>query len=181
MKLLCVLTLAAALGLTGCGAGDETSPAGSTGDSEPEAALPDVARVVCEPDGTRLDTQSVRPQRDGVHLDVVNETGEDRSISVLDPQGGGLGEGAPAGTSTMVVALGPGTLEVTCSDPLAAVEQGSPLEVVDEDGLWISTNLDCTEGFSGTSDYTPDARGDADPLTSYWMACPAGCAGTCTS
>lgn len=165
VKLLCVLTLAAALGLTGCGAGEETSPAGSTGGSEPEATLPDVARVVCEPNGTRLDTQSVKPQPDGVHLEIVNETGEDRSISVSDPQGGGLGEGAPVGTSTMVVDLGPGTLEVTCSDPLADVAQGSPLEVVDEDGLWTSTTLDCTEGFSGTSDYTPDARGDADPLT----------------
>lgn len=165
MKLLGALTLAAALGLTGCGAGEETSPGSPNASSEPEVALPDMARVVCEPEGTRLETQSVKPQPDGVHLEIVNETGKERAISVLDPQGGGLGQGAPAGTSTIVVDLGPGTLEVMCSDPLADVAQGSPLEVVDEDGLWISTTLDCTEGFSGTSDYTPDARGDADPLT----------------
>lgn len=165
VKLLCVLALAAALGLAGCGAGEETNPEGPNASSEPGVALPDVAHVVCEPEGTRLETQSVKPQPDGVHLEIVNETGKERAISVLDPQGGGLGQGAPVGTSTMVVALGPGTLEVTCSDPLVDVAQGSPLEVVDEGVLWISTTLDCTEGFSGTSDYTPDARGDADPLT----------------
>ena len=165
VKLLCALTLAVALGLAGCGAGQEVGPAGSTGSSEPDAGLPDVARVVCEPDGTRLETESVKPQPDGVHLEVVNETGEERAVSVLDPQGDGLGQGAPAGTSTIVVDLGPGALEVTCSDPRADVEQGSSLEAVDEDGVWISTTLDCTEGFSGTSDYTSDAQGDADPQT----------------
>lgn len=165
VKLLCALTLAVALGLTGCGAGEETSPGGQTAGSQPEAGLPDVARMVCEANGTRLETPSVKPQPNGVHLEIVNETGEERAISVLDPEGGGLGQGAPVGTSTIVVDLGPGSLEVTCSDPRADVEQGSPLEVVDEDAVWISTTLDCTEGFSGTSDYTPDARGDANPLT----------------
>jgi hypothetical protein len=165
VKALLVLALATTLGLTACGAGEEGRPAGSTERAEHGVALPDVGRVVCEPNGTRLETQSVKPQPDGVHLEIVNATGKDHSISVLDPQGGGMGESAPVGTSRLVVDLGPGTLEVTCADPLADVEQGSMLEVVDEDGLWISMILDCTVGFSGTSDYTPDARGDADPLT----------------
>lgn len=165
VKALLVLALASTLGLTACGAGEASRPAGSTERAEHGVALPDVGRVVCEPNGTRLETQSVKPQLDGVHLEIVNDMGRARSISVLDPQGGGLGENAPVGTSTLVVDLGPGALEVTCSDPSADVEQGSALAVIDEDGLWISTTLDCTVGFSGISDYTPEARGDADPLT----------------
>jgi hypothetical protein len=166
MRLFLVLAAAAALGLTACGAGDETAPAGSTATSEPRVGLPDTARVVCAVHGTRLETDAVSPQPDGVHLEIVNETGEERSISVLDPRGAGMGQSAPAGTSTLVVALAPGTLEVTCSDLRSEGEpEASMLEVVDEDAVWISTTLDCTLGFSGTSDYTPDARGDADPLT----------------
>jgi hypothetical protein len=167
MRLVLVLAVAAALGLTACGAGDdEAAPAESTETSEPEqVALPDVARVVCAVHGTRLETDTVKPQPDGVHVEVVNETGEERSVSVLDPQGAGMGQSAPAGTSTLVVALAPGALEVTCSDLREEEREGSMLQVVDEDGVWISTTLDCMLGFSGTSDYTPDARGDADPLT----------------
>jgi hypothetical protein len=165
MRLVLVLAVAAALGLTACGAGDETAPAEATETSEPEqAALPDLARVVCAVHGTRLETDTVRPQPDGVHLEVVNETGEDRSISVLDPQGGGMGQSAPAGTSTLVVALAPGTLEVTCSDLREEELEGSMLEVVDEDGVWISTSLGCDEGFSSAGSYTEDARGEPDPL-----------------
>jgi hypothetical protein len=166
MKLVLVLAVAAALGLAACGAGDDTAPAESAESPEPQAALPDVARVVCAVHGTRLETDAVKPQPDGIHLEVVNETGEDRSVSALEPQGGGgLGQSAPAGTSTLVVALAPGTLEITCADLRSEEEpEGSLLEVVDEDGVWISTTLDCTLGFSGTSDYTPGARGDADPL-----------------
>ena len=101
--------------------------------------LPGVARVVCEPNGTRVETPAVKPRANGVHFEIVNETGSDRSFSVLDGRGRGVGENAPVGTSTKIVALGPGLLTVTCSDPLADVEQGTRLEVVDEDGVWVST------------------------------------------
>jgi hypothetical protein len=165
VRLVIALALAAVLGLSACGSEEAAGPARSTGGSEPEAVLPDVARVVCEPNGTRLQTPAVKPQADGVHFEIVNETGSDRSFSVLDGRGGGVGENAPVGTSTKIVALGPGPLTVTCSDPLADVEQGSRLEVVDEDGVWVSTSLDCTTGFSGTIDYVRQAQGDPDPLT----------------
>ena len=160
-----LLAIAAALCLPACGAGEEAEPAGSTDSSDPKTALPDIALVVCDPTGTRLATPTVKPQPDGVHLQIENDTGSERSISVLDPQGGGMGQGAPVGRSELVVDLGPGTLEVACADPRADAKSGSLLEVVDEDGLWISTKLDCTVGFSGVSDYAPDARGDADRLT----------------
>jgi hypothetical protein len=165
VRLPIALALAAVLGLSACGSEEAAGPARSTGGSEPEAVLPDVARVVCEPNGTRLQTPAVKPQADGVHFEIVNETGSDRSFSVLDGRGGGVGENAPVGTAKKIVALGPGPLTITCSDPLADVERGTRLEVVDEDGVWVSTSLDCVSGFSGTIDYVRQAQGDPDPLT----------------
>lgn len=161
-----VLAIAATLGLSACGAAEEVEPVSSTPSSDPAGPLANVARVVCAVHGTRLETDAVKPQPDGVHLEIVNDTGEDRSLSVIESRGGGgFGESAPAGTSTLVLTLAPGTLEISCAGLREERPEGSRLEVVDEDGVWISTTLDCTAGFSGTSDYTPDARGDADPLT----------------
>jgi hypothetical protein len=143
-------------------------PAGSTQSSEPDAPLPEVARVVCqEREAPTIETPAVKPQRDGVHVRFVNETGKELAFSIEDPSEGGMGAGAPQGTSTQVVDLHPGTVSIACYD--AYTEDGSevakaPLEIVDEDGLWASTRLDCVAGFSGTSDYVPEARGKANPL-----------------
>lgn len=166
-----IVVLAAALALPACGAGQETVPAGLTESPEPEAApaLPNVARVVCASGrAPMIETLAVKPQRDGVHVQFVNETDKDLVFSIEDPSEGGLGSGAPRGTSTQVVDLHPGTVSIACYDGLT--EDGSevpraPLEIADEDGVWISAKLDCAAGFSGTSDYVEGARGDSDPHT----------------
>ena len=170
MRLPLVLALAAALALPACGAGQETAPAGPTASPEPEAALPNVARVVCESGlAPTVETPAVKPQRDGVHIEFVNGTGKDLGFSIEDPSEGGLGAGAPPGTSTQIVDLHPGTVTIACYDD--AAEDGSevprsPLEIVDQDGVWISTRLTCSSdtGFSQTVDYMQGARGEADPL-----------------
>jgi hypothetical protein len=86
-----VLIVAAVLALTACGAGPEVRPAGSTESSQTEA-LPDIARVVCQA-GSRpqTETPAVKPQRDGVHIRFVNETGMDLAFSIEDPSEGGIG------------------------------------------------------------------------------------------
>ena len=168
MKLAVLLALAALLGLSACGAGAENRPAVPTESTELEAALPDVALVACEVGRPpRVETPAVKPQRDGVHLEFVNETGKQLSFSVEDPSEGGLGADAPRGSSTQVVDLHPGTVTIACYDAYA--EDGSevpqaPLEIVDQDDVWISAKLTCNELFSGTSDYAQGAQGDADPL-----------------
>lgn len=166
MKLLAVLALALALGLSACGAAEERDPAAApTGESEP-VALPDVARVLCEEDGTRLETPSVKPQGDGIHVEVVNNVNGERSFSVETADGsGGMGLGAPPGTSTQIVDLGPGSLTVSCTDPAVEVEGGEPLEVVDEDGIWVPTTLGCPDQFSQVLDYMEGAKGEtSDPI-----------------
>jgi hypothetical protein len=162
-----VLIVAAVLALTACGAGPEVRPAGSTESSQTEA-LPDIARVVCQA-GSRpqTETPAVKPQRDGVHIRFVNETGMDLAFSIEDPSEGGIGADARQGTSAHVVDLHPGTVSIACYDALT--EDGSevtktPLEIVDEDGVWIPATLTCAEAFSSHADYTVDARGHRDPL-----------------
>jgi hypothetical protein len=67
-------------------------PAGSTQSSEPDAPLPEVARVVCqEREAPTIETPAVKPQRDGVHVRFVNETGKEPAFSIEDPSEGGMG------------------------------------------------------------------------------------------
>jgi hypothetical protein len=163
------LALAAALGLSACGAAEEVEPAGSTASSEPEARLPDIARVVCVPGGPpRIETPAVRPQSDGIHIELVNATGKRLVLSIEDSSGGGMGSDAPRGTSGQVVDLQPGTVAIACyglDEDDGEVAQ-SRLEIVDQDAQWISVELsnDCQVGFSGITDYVPEARGEDDPL-----------------
>jgi hypothetical protein len=155
--------LLAVLAVSGCGA-SEPDPVGVTGTDEP-AALPDVARVVCEPHGARVETPSVRPQRDGVHVEIVNDTGRVLSFSILNDEGGGTGIGVKPGTSAHVVDIEPGAMRVSCTDPAADAVSDVALEVVDEDGVWVSTRLPCPEQVSTQSDYIVGARGEtSDPL-----------------
>ncbi len=162
MTRIAALALAALLGLAACGSGE--SP-----DAAPEAendavALPDVARIVCQADGPPLvETPAVRPQPDGVHLEIVNETGKALYLALLT-----MGSDAPAGTSNRVLDAGPGALTVSCYDALNLGDgepPSAPLEVVDEDGVWVSTQLGCEEQFSQVNDYAIGARGEtSDPL-----------------
>jgi hypothetical protein len=168
MHRILVLLVVALLGLTACGAGEDADsgsgrPAETT---EPTpTALPDVARVVCDGNGARLETTSVRPQPDGIHFEIVNETGSERSVAIQNAQGTGTGMGVPAGTSTHVVDVEPGALTVACTDPATEPGAGEALEVVDEDGIWVSTRLGCAEQFSQVVDYIQGASGETtDPL-----------------
>jgi hypothetical protein len=168
MHRILVLLVVALLGLTACGAGEDadSGSGGPAESTEPEpTALPDVARVVCDENGARLETTSVRPQPDGIHFEIVNETGSERSVAIQNAQGTGTGMGVPAGTSTQVVDVEPGALTVSCTDPATEPGVGEALEVVDEDGIWVSTRLGCAEQFSQVVDYIQGASGETtDPL-----------------
>jgi hypothetical protein len=160
MTRLMLLALVAALGLAACGSMEEPD-AKPQAESQP-TPLPDVARIACKTDGPPVvETPAIKPQADGVHLQTVTETGTDLALVIPT-----LGTNAPKGTSTQIVDLGPGELTVAChSADDFAEPPTSRLEVVDEDGIWVSTELDCPEQFSGVSDYAVGARGEtSDPL-----------------
>jgi hypothetical protein len=166
-----VLALAAVLGLAACGSdpATEAEPMAPTESSEtPEAAVPDVARIVCAAGGTRVETSVVKPRADGVHLEFVNETGKDLAYAIEDADGGGGGAPVPAGGVTEVLDLRPGTVSVACEEESGEDQPagaGSPLEIVDRDGVWISAELACGDTFTSmVADYAAGTKGEADPL-----------------
>lgn len=153
--------------LSACG--QQSGSPGATTAAAERTPLPDLARVVCRPgQPPRIETPAVKPQPDGVHLELVNETEQELTFSIEDPSGGGMGAGAPRGTSTHVADVDPGRMTLACYDPLT--EDGgegetTPLEVVDEDGVWVSTRLDCRKQFSSVIDYALNATGEtSDPV-----------------
>jgi hypothetical protein len=170
VKLLLASVVAAALVVSACGAAQETKS--GRFDSEHRARC---AATRHRPGGlpsrrsAPIETPAVKPRRDGVHLRVVNETGMDLDFSIEDPSEGGMGTGAPPGRSPHVADLHPGTVSISCYD--AYTEDGSEvaqasLEIVDEDGIWVSTRLQCESefAFSQNIGHVSGARGKSDPL-----------------
>jgi hypothetical protein len=166
MKPLLLVALAVLLVVPACGSGEEAGSGSTVAEPQPKpVALPDLARVVCDEQGARVETPAVKPRPDGLHVEIVNETGSERVFS-LSGEDTGLGFGVPPGPTRQVVDLGPGTVTAACSDPASEPEQGgAPLEVVDEDGIWVSTQLACAQQFSQALDYIQGAQGEtSDPL-----------------
>ena len=163
--LLLPLALAAALALTACGAGEKAGSGPTASEAQPAPpAVPAAARVVCGPDGVTVETPMAAPQPDGVHVVVVNETDAERAVS-LSGDTAGLGFPALPGETEEVVDLGPGALTVGCDDPATEPKPGEPIEIVDPEGIWISTELPCGEQFSSVLDYMQGAKGEtSDPL-----------------
>jgi hypothetical protein len=166
MKPLLLVALAVLLALPACGSGEKAGSGSTVAEPQPEpVALPDLAHVVCDEQGARVETPAVKPRPDGLHVEIVNEAGSERAFS-LSGEDTGLGFGVPPGPTRQVVDLGPGTVTAACNDPASEPEQGgAPLEVVDEDGIWVSTQLACDEQFSAVVDYMQGAQGEtSDPL-----------------
>lgn len=127
------------------------------------APLPEVARVVCEPGGTRVETPTVKPQADGIHLEVANATRLDLALEIgVDRASPVMGTNVP---TSEILDLPPGTIWVACrpsrgSGPVSAPPE--PIDIVDEDGLWIAGTgkpAHCARSVTGIVDYVPGARG----------------------
>ena len=59
----------------------------ATGPTSPATPLPDVAVVACTANGTRLLTPAVRPQPDGIHVELRQQSGDPATLS--SDEGGG--------------------------------------------------------------------------------------------
>jgi hypothetical protein len=168
MKLLAVaLAIFSAAVVVGCGQGS-TEPAPPVSQTE-SATLPDVAQIDCEVNGARVATPRVRPQPDGLHLNVENDTGSELAFSVEESETGGQGASAPTGSVDYVWSIPPGKVFVKCTNEEAdpSEVQGAELEVVDRDRLWVSTSLSetCKQASISTADYAVGAKGEmGDPV-----------------
>lgn len=129
--------------------------------------MPDVAEIACDADGARATTLVARPQADGIHIAVTNESDLRLSLLVRGAGGGGGGRDAPPGRSEHVFDLPPGEVEVGCYGP---GEDGSELDdlarvsIADEEGLWVSTELTCGEVRSTIPDWAEDTGERGEPV-----------------
>jgi hypothetical protein len=154
MRLALAVTL---LMLAGCA---EETPRSQLREGKPVAA-PFVEIVCTEDGGTRLWTPVVEVQPDGVHLDVENRAGAQASIN-------GFSLDVAEGRHKAVVKTPPGRMKVACN-PFS--QQGGnkkptkyDLELVDPDGHWVSTGLECeSDAVVGTTSYAPEPIGKGDP------------------
>jgi hypothetical protein len=98
-----------ALVLTACTGSSDLSPTSAR-------PAPATLRVTCSPDGgTRLASDRVRTQVDGVHLQVVDRSGHEGTyLELRDRRGVGLMDPASSRRSWLA-ATGPGPVEIACA------------------------------------------------------------------
>jgi hypothetical protein len=130
-----------------------------TGSSSPEVApLPDVAVVACTADGTRLLTPYVRPQPDGIHVELRQRSGVPATLST--DQGGGWKPG-----EDIVLTAPPGGVRMGCmtdADWNADPPDDSgwvTLDVRDPDHLWVDDRTVGDTCSGSAIDYGSEARG----------------------
>ncbi len=152
MRLLPAFVIAALLA-SGCGPGAANTPPGES------HALPDVARIVCTADGTRLLTPAVRPQPDGVHV-MLSQTGGAPATLETDRGGGDKPCSKP-----LVLTLPPGRANMGCMT-MADWNQDPPrhrawvtLRVVDQGGQWVDDQPAGGTCSQSSIDYAPTATG----------------------
>jgi hypothetical protein len=123
--------------------------------------------VVCETEGTRVLTDQVRLQADGVHVPVDNQLGEDAGFAW-----DGGGDNAPIGETELVIDEAPGVAHVGCrrnEDDGGDRTGFVTLDVVDADGVYregtacapVPSGSDQT-GSGSSIDYLPGTKGSAD-------------------
>ena len=155
MRLLLVSAIVAAAA-SACGSGAAKSPPA-------HRALPDVARIVCTADGTRLVTPAVMPQRDGVHVILSQQGGAPATLST-DHRAGGW----KPGPKPLVLTLPPGSAHLGCMT-MADWNANPPrhrgwvtLRVVDQVGRWVDDHTVGAVCRQSSIDYAPSAAGDAE-------------------
>jgi hypothetical protein len=161
--------LVALVAAVAAGCGQRATEPGPTAPQAEATPLPGVAQIECEVNGARVLTTRVRPQADGVHLEVRNDTGEELAFSAEESKTGGQGASAPPGSVDYVWPLAPGKISVKCTNDEADPSEieGAIFEVVDEEGVWVSTSLadSCKEASMTTADYAMGAQGkEGDPV-----------------
>ena len=158
IRRLAWVAVGAALALAGCADPEEVAD---------DAPLPDAATIVCDASGTTVETPSVRPRLDGLHVVIDNRLDVDPGFAFRFDDGAGGGDNAPPGLSDHTLQAPPGTLEIGCypDDKALGEPDLEELEVVDEGAIYRSVRLDCESVVGQISDYGQDAPGaQGDPV-----------------
>jgi hypothetical protein len=118
----------------------------ASGDAEPSGAPAEVPRVVvvrCEQSGIVVPVASVRPQRDGLHIRVVNSLPEPTTVRVRGGDGwSGSFEVGP-GDHTVTQPVPPGKVRIGCY--IGGQLDQRRIDVVDRSGYYQVPALACDD------------------------------------
>lgn len=116
-------------------ASEDVAPAGAP------AELPRRLEVRCEQEGIVVPVASVRPERDGMHIRVVNQLDSETQLQV---EGRGWSSGdiaVPRGVSDVRQPVPPGELTVGCD--IDGEPQRRRVDLVDPSGYYVEPGLAC--------------------------------------
>ena len=155
--------------LAACG-----NPAATTGgpsaEQPQEQPIADVLQIICDSDGTRVETPRVRAFPDGVHARFANpaDAAEYWIRAARSPDDGNHGGKVPKGGERRRWSDGPGEHLIVCyqkgeTPPYRELDDRyARYEVVDVDGLWIPWNTDCETPETITGQRLPQANSIED-------------------
>jgi hypothetical protein len=119
-------------------ASESATPAGAP------AEVPDRVEVRCEPTGIVIPVASVRPQRDGLHIRVINDLGTPTTVQVENPGQWNSGEIAVGvGISNRTQPVPPGELRIGCY--INGKLQRRSVNLVDPTGIYRTPELGCDD------------------------------------
>jgi hypothetical protein len=143
--------------------------------------LPDVMQLTCAPTGIDVPIASIRPQADGLHIEVVNELPgrtqvwvrafdeDDAAEQVWDS---GL-LSYERGRHQLIQPVPPGRVTVACL--IGGTERRRQIELVDVDHDYETPELDCDEDERTTlTDVVVPTNEAGEPIRSYVGATRAG-------
>ncbi len=130
--------------------------------------LPDVGVVICDESGTRLATERIRPQPDGVHFRTDNRTDGALSFQIDDIGGTNAPPGLHEVEGGEPWSIAPGTVRLRCQAPEedAGAEGGfATMTIEDPGGLWVPDRVECQRVVGSDGGYRAAGAGSrGDPL-----------------
>jgi hypothetical protein len=112
--------------------------------SRAAAQLPDTVEVKCTPRGIDIPVASVRPQRDGMHLRVINGLATQVEVRVVKEDVWTGRQSFPiGGVGSMTQPVPPGSIQIGCFG--AGVADSNTVELVDVHSYYTEPSLECPE------------------------------------
>jgi hypothetical protein len=112
--------------------------------SHAAAQLPEVVEVYCKPGGIDIPVASVRPQRDGMHLRVINKLATPVEVRVVKEDVWTGRQSFPTGAvGSMTQPVPPGSVQIGCFG--AGLTDSNTVELVDVHSYYKEPRLECSE------------------------------------
>jgi hypothetical protein len=142
---LAVSTIAAAPWLAGFWDRDhDVTAADETEDRRtPPAELPDVLQMRCSSQGIEVPVASIRPQPDGMHIEIQNDLRTSTEVWVTSDEWDSGPISVDRGETNLRQPVPPGVLTVGCR--IGGEEQQRRVDLVDAEGLYTAPELSCPD------------------------------------